>query len=132
MLKPLITKILPIAVLLVAPLSFADSAITKEMVDQLKAQPCFQKIDGGNFELLATKVKTARSDLQGMCQAGERDEAQEEGYDLADQFDDSKVLKQIAKCGDVGEQIADVFDIFIDTYGLGEEGEERVHVCDLF
>jgi len=54
------------------------------------------------------------------------------GYDLADEFDDSKVLKQIEKCGDVGEQIADVFHIFIDTYGLGEEGEERVHVCDLF
>ena len=132
MLKPLITKILPIAVLLYAPLSFADSAINKEMVDQLKAQPCFQKIDNANFELLAAKVKNARSDLQAMCQEGKRNEAQEEGYDLADEFDDAKVLKQIGKCGDAGEQIADKFDIFIDTYGLGEEGEERVHVCDLF
>lgn len=132
MLKPLITKILPIAVLLLAPLSFAGSAITKEMVDEMKAQPCFQKINGDKFEKLATKVKTARSDLKGMCEAGKRHEAQEEGYDLADEFDDSKVLKQIGKCGDAGEQIADVFDIFIDTYGLGEEGEERVHVCDLF
>jgi len=81
---------------------------------------------------LATEVKTAGIDVQGMCQAGERDDAQEDGYDLADEFDGWNVLNQIAKCGDVGGQIADVFDIFIDTYGLGEEGEERVHVCDLF
>ena len=132
MLKPLITKIFPIACLLLASQSFANPAITKELVDELKAQPCFQKIDGASFEKLATKVKTARSELKGMCEAGKRDAAQEEGYDLADEFDDAKVIKKIAKCGDAGDQIADVFDIFIDTYGLGEEGEERVHVCDLF
>ena len=66
-----------------------------------------------------------------LCGSGKTEEAQELAFDIADEFEDATVLDDVADCGDVGAEIVDKFDNYINVYGLGEEGEEPPAICDL-
>jgi hypothetical protein len=120
-----------VALLLASSSAYAQQGITKEQVDALKAQPCFAKIDQEKFNALAEQYKSARDNLLALCGSGKTEEAQELAFDLADAFEDATVLDDVAKCGEVGAAIVDKFDNFINTFGLGEEGEEPPAICEL-
>ena len=109
----------------------AEKGISKDQLDALMAQPCFAKIDQKKFDELKGKYVSAKSDLQALCGSGKNEEAQELAFDLADMFEDSEVLNDVAECGKVGEEIVDKFDKYIDVFGLGEEGEAPPNICEL-
>tara|TARA_B110000495_G_C22714187_1_gene419827 strand:+ start:26 stop:430 length:405 start_codon:yes stop_codon:yes gene_type:complete len=71
----------------------------KRMMEQAqKAQTCMEQIDRSKLEALAGKAVLVEADIELLCDAGKRDEAQRQGMTFALKMSQSDVAKYMRKC----------------------------------
>ena len=74
----------------------------KRMMEQAqKAQACMEQIDRGKLETMARKAEQVEADIEALCDASKRDEAQRLGMKFALEMSQSDVAKEMRKCSEI-------------------------------
>ncbi len=110
-----------------------DMEKMQEMMQQMdmgkmqEAMACMQNIDMSSLEGLEEEGKKMESELDALCQSGNRDGAQDKAMEYAQDMMSRPELKKMRDCGELA---AGMFPkmVFED---LMEKGKNQ-HVCDDF
>ena len=119
-----VPKILLLSVLCMPlALSAQDEQMTDEQMQQMmesagKMQECMAKIDQKAMDAYAAKGEKMHAEIQKLCAAGKRDEAQKMAMEYGREMASSKEMQAMQQCGMMAKQSV--------TGG----GEKQGHVCD--
>ncbi|MBF0255613.1 MAG: hypothetical protein HQL47_03955 [Gammaproteobacteria bacterium] len=87
---------------LISPTAFAMDAqamqATMAVMEQLRS--CMAGIDQTKLEQLQAKGEAIQAEIQGLCQSGQRDEAQKRGLKYAAEMTSDPDLKQMLNCAE--------------------------------
>ncbi len=103
----------------------------QEMMSAMQeVQSCFQQIDRGALEELQERSQHMTSELKSLCQAGDREQAQDQAMDFYKTMQSNEVMEQVRECSEkIPESLKQMAQAPLDHSQL-EELEDR-HVCDL-
>ena len=100
----------------------------QQMMEQMQAmQACIAKIDKADMERLDARVEAVQMEIDALCTAGRRDQAQERTIARGREMMDSKEVEEMIKCGEMAQQMIEQMDF------LNQESKDELqnlHVCD--
>lgn len=115
------------------PQSFAGNpAVSDEQMQQMmknaqKMQECIAKIDQSAMQKLTEKSQKMQGELQALCAAGKRDEAQDKAIKFGKEISNSKEMQEMKKCGEMAQQMMQQMPQI-----PGSDGNKGTqHVCDV-
>lgn len=92
-----------------------------------QVQECMEKIDQGQMQKLQVQSEQFRKEVDSLCAAGKRDEAQKKAMKFGKEVSSNPVMKQMRKCGEMAQGALPMMD------GIGVYDEKKyaeTHVCD--
>jgi len=99
-----------------------------------KAQLCMEKIDRGQLEEMARKAEQMEAEIQSLCAAGKRGEAQSHGMKYGLEMSQSTVAKDMRKCSEMmAGALAGMGSSIMP--GMGFPSVEKMkdqHICDAY
>lgn len=102
----------------------ADS-LSRMMAGAGEMMACFGRLDETRLEALGKRAERIGSELEQLCTAGQRDQAQRRAQQYLDEFMAEPEYVQLMECGEVVQRM---FPDLLDMSALDfEDGE---HVCD--
>lgn len=107
----------------------------RHMMEQAqKAQVCMEKIDRDKLEAMARKAEQVESNIESLCAAGKRDEAQRQGLKFGLEMSQSVVAKDMRKCSELmAGALAGMGSSFMpgmDFPNMDDMKDE--HICDVY
>lgn len=100
----------------------------QQMMEQMQAmQACIAKIDQADMDRLAARAEAVQMEIDALCTAGRRDQAQERAIARGREMMDSKEVEEMIKCGEMAQQMIEQMDF------LNQESKDELqnlHVCD--
>ena len=122
--KNTIAKILLLSVLCMPLALYAqDEQMSEEQMQQMmenagKMQDCMAQMDEGAMDAIAAKGEKVNAEIQKLCAAGKRDEAQNMAVDYGKEMASSKEMQAMQQCG-MAKQMP-----------MTGKAEKPGHVCD--
>lgn len=111
------------------PTAINEADMQKMMADMQKVEACYKKIDQGEIQALQQKSEAKLNEIQGLCKAGKRSEAQSQALAFATSMLNDSTVKKVKACA---EKIPSSLKAMIPTpvdYQNYEKTSD-VHVCD--
>jgi hypothetical protein len=90
-------------------------------------QACFAKVDQTALADLRARGESVAADINALCAANKRDEAQRAAQDYARTLADEPVTKSLAGCGEMAQQMMQTFS---SLAAAADPGTTTTHVCD--
>lgn len=87
---------------------------------------CLGRLDQRRLEALGERVEAAGAELEGLCNAGERDRAQRQARVYAEEFMAEPEYAQLLECGEIAQRM---FPDLVDLGALDLDDDSN-HVCD--
>ena len=118
-------KILLLSVLCMPLALYAqDEQMSDEQMQQMmenaeKTQDCMAQMDRGAMAALAAKGEKVIAEVQNLCSAGKRDEAQKIAIEYGKEVASSREMQAIQQCGGMAASIL-----------MTGQGDKAGHVCD--
>lgn len=94
-----------------------------QAAEQMRA--CFNNVDQQELRDLQQKAEAIESKLRGLCESGQRVQAQNEALLFSQEFARSPSVEQLRRCGDIGKAMIPDIPEFDDP----ETYKDR-HICD--
>jgi len=89
-------------------------------------QACMAELDESALQALQSESEAKAAEVEALCAAGERDEAQDAAMAYAKEIAQSSEIQQMRKCA---EMMRDVMPAMPKAFPTVQEMDER-HVCD--
>lgn len=108
----------------------AAAGMTEEQMQQMmesaqKMQECMARIDQSAMDKLSAQSEKMQAEIEALCAAGKRDAAQDKAMKYGKEIASSKVMQQMKKCGEMGQQMPMMPGAEGNASGAG-------HVCDQY
>lgn len=96
------------------------------MLDGLAS--CIGQLDEQRLEELGKRAEESGKEIEALCEAGKRDEAQSRAVRHAKEFMADPEYKKVMQCGEAAQgMLPDLTDMYDP-----DSGDESQHVCDAF
>ncbi len=105
----------------------SDEQMQKMMQNARKMQECFEKIDRSAFEKLEKEGEEVGAEIDALCKAGKRNEAQARAVAYGKKISESEEMKEIQKCGTMMKGMMDNMPLMIQE---SFDEEKHGHICD--
>lgn len=99
--------------------------LSRMMAGAGEIMACFGRLDQDRMEVLGARAERVNAELEKLCDAGQRDQAQRQAKQYLDEFMDEPEYAQLMECGEVAERM---FPDLVDMGAL--DLENGAHVCD--
>lgn len=99
--------------------------LSRMMAGAGEIMACFGRLDQNRMEALGARAERVNAELERLCDAGQRNQAQQQAKQYLDEFMDEPEYVQLLECGEVAERM---FPDLVDMSVLDLEGDS--HVCD--
>ena len=107
-----------------------DDQMQRLMEQVRQAQLCMEKIDRGALEAMAKKAEKMEAEIQNLCTAGKRAEAQQRGMKFGQEMAQSAVAKEMRRCS---EMMQGAMSGIVPGAGFPTRQElESQHICDAY
>jgi len=117
--------LLPVGVVCAADTGgMSQEQMQKMMNNAQKMQECFKDIDQSALARLEEDGRKVGEEIESLCQAGKRDQAQTRAMDYAAKMRKTKEFRAIKKCGMMGMENMPMF------MPKSAENSGHGHVCD--
>ena len=108
-----------------------NSGISDEQMQQMmqgaqKMQECMANIDQAALQKLTEKSQEMQKELQALCSAGKRDEAQNRAIEYGKEIENSNEMQEMKKCGEMAQQMMQQMPAI-----PGSNSGNAQHVCDV-
>ncbi|OGT74842.1 MAG: hypothetical protein A2W76_00100 [Gammaproteobacteria bacterium RIFCSPLOWO2_12_47_11] len=117
---------------LIQPALADNAGMTEEQMQQMmqnaeKMQECFARMDQSAMQSLNAKGEKMRAEVEALCAAGKRDEAQSTAMNYGKEIAKSKEMQEMKKCGEMAQEMMQQMPM-----PPGAEGDfsGTGHVCD--
>jgi hypothetical protein len=121
-----------ILMLVLAPvmtMAQSNSGMSAEMMEMMekaqKAQACMQNIDTAEMEKLMQEGEQKKAEVESLCAAGKRDEAQQKAIDLSREMMDDPAMVEMRKCSELMRGM--IPEMPFDNF---EEKLKNKNICD--
>jgi hypothetical protein len=109
----------------------AGGGMSEEQMQQMmeqaqKIQECMAKIDQSAMDAFAAKAEKMHKDMEALCAAGKRDQAQSIAITYGKEISASKEMKGIKKCSEMATGMMQQMPMM---QNLDKDYDKR-HVCD--
>jgi ABC-type phosphate transport system auxiliary subunit len=115
---------------MIQPVQAGNAGMTEEQMQQMmqnaeKMQECFAQMDQSAMQSLNAKGEKMRAEVEALCAAGKRDEAQSAAMNYGKEIAKSKEMQEMKKCGEMAQHM-------MQQMPHGPEGDfsGTGHVCD--
>ena len=111
-----------------------EEQMQRMMEQAQKAQACMEKIDRGQLQEMARNAQQMEAEIQSLCAAGKRDEAQSHGVKYGLEMSQSAVVKDMRKCSDMmAGALAGMGSSIMPGMGFPSVEEMKdEHICDVY
>lgn len=103
----------------------SEEQMQKMMEQMEKIQACFAKIDQSAMDDFAAKTEKLNQEIQALCAAGKRDQAQEKAIAFGKDISETPEMQEMIKCTKMAGQSMDQMKLAIPEQQDGDH-----HVCD--
>ena len=115
-------------------MQFAAAGMTEEQMQQMmenaqKMQECMANIDQSAMDKLTARSEKMQVEIEALCTAGKREAAQDKAMKYGKEMANSKVMREMKKCGEMGQQMRQQMPMMPGTEG---DSSGSGHVCDGF
>lgn len=100
--------------------------MSRMMASAGEIMSCLGRLDQRGLEALGERAEAASAELEQLCNAGDRDQAQRRARAYAEEFMAEPEYSQLLECGEIAEKM---FPDLIDMGALDLDDETN-HVCD--
>lgn len=109
--------------------NMSEAQMQQMMQQGLKMQQCFSQIDQAAMERLSERGQAIEAEITALCQAGERDQAEEKAISFAREMAGDPAVQTMKKCG---EGMIDLLPKIVAEQDDNERGEgsRSRHICD--
>lgn len=112
----------------------AAAGMTEEQMQQMmesaqKMQECMARIDQSAMDKLSVQSEKMQAEIEALCTAGKRDAAEDKAMKYGKEIAGSKVMQQMKKCGEMGQQMMQQMPMMPGAEG---NASGMGHVCDGF
>ena len=97
------------------------------MEDAQKMEDCMQNIDQEEMRALEQQAKQMESEVQALCAAGKRDQAQRKAMTFAKEVAKNPAVQEMKKCGEMMKDFIPGMPGMTET-DEGDKSEQ--HICD--
>ena len=99
-----------------------------------KAQACMANIDQSKLDEMARRAKQMEAEIKQLCDAGQRDEAQDLGIRYGREMSQSYVAKEMRKCSEMmSGALSGMGSSLMPGSGFPNvNGSEHSHICDSY
>lgn len=91
---------------------------------------CLGRIEASETERIAEQSKSVQSEIEGLCKAGKRDQAQDIFSTFKQRLLNDQAVLEIKKCGDSMEGLLPQFFIEHGADSTDEVSDSKKHICD--
>ncbi|MCG6930638.1 MAG: hypothetical protein LJE64_08795 [Desulfofustis sp.] len=119
--------VIPTSLMAANPPAMNQGNMQNMMQAMQQVQQCMEKIDQSKLEDLQAQSDAFKKEVDSLCTAGKRDEAQKRAMKFAQEAASNPVMKQMRECGELAKGVMPMME------GLGAVDEtqyENTHVCD--
>ena len=106
------------------------SGMSEEQMEALmknaeKMQECMAKVDQSEMQKLSQKSQKMHEEVQALCKADKKDEAQKRAIEFGQETANSRALQEMKKCGEMMQLPPGIA-------GAEDLASGKQHVCDNF
>ncbi|MEX2517325.1 MAG: hypothetical protein WD572_10545 [Gammaproteobacteria bacterium] len=120
-----------LAFTLAAAAVHAGADMTEEQMQQMmqqaeQMQKCMTRVDESELEIFGARAEVMEQEINALCDAGQRDQAQQLALEYGKQISNSNVMQELKQCGDMAQVLLEQLP------GLSAQTAEAddLHVCD--
>jgi hypothetical protein len=130
-------KIFVVILLLLSPTAvqaqnyqnMSEQDMQKMMQQAQKMQECMMNIDQEKLRKIEQRSKQLDAELEALCTAGKRDEAQAKAISFGMELAKDPTLLEMKKCGEIYQGMAPKLP-YMEQYQDDAEDRSNHHVCD--
>lgn len=104
----------------------SDEQMQMMMENARKMQECMDRIDPSLFDQLEQKGREMETEIKALCAAGKRDEAEKKAMAYGREMNNTKGMKDLQKCGEMGKGMMEHMPVIREKMQEGKSG----HICD--
>lgn len=120
-----------LALMLAAATAHAGAGMTEEQMQQMmqqaeQMQKCMARVDESELELLGARAETMEQEINILCDAGQRDQAQRLALEYGKEISNSNVMQELKQCGDMAQVLLEQ----LPALSAQTAEADDLHVCD--
>lgn len=105
-----------------------SEAQMQQMMQGMQAmQNCMQNVDQAALQTFEQRAKQMQAEVEALCAAGKRDEAQERALAFGKETAQNKALQEMKKCGEMMQGMAPKLPKVAQS---DEPEQKKSHICD--
>ncbi len=102
-----------------------EADLEKMMQQMEKMQSCMGRIDETKIKSLEQRTKKMEAEVQSLCAAGDRDQAQEKAMAYGEDLANDPTMRSLVECGEImKDAIPDI------SFSVLNEVSANRHICD--